>query len=101
VEDYAHTDQRLPVTQRQKHADTGDQYSATMNVRDLPSRRRTCLICIVVPHEYDRKCDCSYFGDGAHPLQKKLAVHVLDGIETEAGAACGLTHCPSTDRSVG
>jgi hypothetical protein len=100
VEDYAQTDQRLPVTQRQKRADIGLQYSATMNVRDLPSRMRTCLICIVAPHEYDRKCDCSFFGD-AHPLQKKLAVHVLRGIETEAGAACGLTHSPSMDRSVG
>jgi hypothetical protein len=99
VEDCAHTHQRLPVTRRQKHADTGDQYSATMNVRDLPSRIRTCLICTAAPHEYDRKCDCNLCGD-THPLQKKLAVHVLDGIETEAGAACGLTHCPSTDRSV-
>lgn len=51
---YAHTDHHLPVTQRQKYADTGVQYSATINVRDLPSRMRTCLICIVAPHEYDR-----------------------------------------------
>lgn len=35
-----------------------------------------------------------------HPLQNKLAVHVLDGIDTEAGAARGLTHCPSTDQRV-
>ena len=99
VEDYASTDQRLPVTQRQKHADTGVQYSATMNVRDLPSRIRTCLICKVALHEYDRRCDCGFCGD-THPLQKKLAVHVFDGIEAEASAACGLTHCPSTDRGV-
>ena len=71
-----------------------------MNVRDLSSRMRTCLIYTVVPREYERKYGCRFSGD-AHPLQKKLAVHVLDGIETEAGAACGLTHCPSTDRSVG
>jgi len=47
VEDCAHTDQRLPVIQRQQRADIGVQYSATMNVRDLPSRLRTSLICIV------------------------------------------------------
>ena len=64
-----------------------------MNVRDLPSRMRTCLICIVVPHKY-RKCDGRFFGE-TNPLQKKLAVDVLDGIETEARAACGLTHCLS------
>lgn len=100
MEDYANTGQHLPIIQRQKHADTGVQYSATMNVRDMPSRMRTCLICIVISHEYDRKCDGSVFRD-ANPLQKELAVHVLDGIETEARAACGLTHCPSTDRRAG
>jgi hypothetical protein len=36
-----------------------------------------------------------------HPLQKKFAVDVLDGIETEAGSACGLARCPSTDQGVG
>jgi hypothetical protein len=71
-----------------------------MNVRDLPSRMRACLICTVALHDYDRKCDCSFFGE-AHPLQKKLAIHVLDGIETKASATCGLTNCPSTDRSLG
>jgi hypothetical protein len=32
----------------------------------------------------------------AHPLQKELAVHMLDGIEAEASTACGLTSHPST-----
>ena len=100
VEGYAYMDQCLPVTWRQEHADIGVQYSATMNVRDLPLRMRTCLICKVAPREYDRKWGCSIFVD-AHPLQKELAVHVLDCIKTEAGATSGLAHCPSTDRSEG
>ena len=33
------------ITQTQTHTDIGDQYSATINVRDRPSRVRTCLIC--------------------------------------------------------
>ena len=100
VEDYAHTDQGLLVTQKQNHANIGVQYSATMNARDLPSRMRTSFICIVAPINTTGKCDCSFFGK-AHPLQKKLAVHVLDGIETKASAARGLTHHPSTNQSVG
>ena len=36
-----------------------------------------------------------------HQLQKKLAVHVLDGIETEASATCGLTHCSLMGKGVG
>jgi len=72
-----------------------------MNVRDLPSRLRTSLICIVaLPMNTTGSAIAAFFGE-AHPLQKKLAVDVLGGIETEPGAACGLTHFPSTDRSVG
>ena len=40
------------------------------------------------------------FGN-TNPLQKKFAVDVLDGIKTEAGSACGLARCPSTDQGVG
>jgi hypothetical protein len=40
-----------------------------------------------------------FFGE-AHPFQKKLAVHVLDGIETESGTACGLIRCPLTNQGV-
>ena len=61
LKDYAQTDQRLPVTQRRKHVDTGVQYSATMNVRDLPSRMRTSLICTVASDKYDRKYDCDLY----------------------------------------
>jgi len=100
VIDCAHKYQHPPVAQRQIYADIGVQYSATMNVCDLPLRMRTCLIYIVAPHKYDRECDDNFFGDD-HPLQKEFAVDVLDSIKTEAGAACGLTRCPSTDRSVG
>jgi hypothetical protein len=38
----------------QTDTNTGDQYSATMNARDLPSRIRTCLICTVYRHEWYR-----------------------------------------------
>jgi hypothetical protein len=71
-----------------------------MNARDLPSRVRTFLICIVGPINTTGSAMAALFGD-THPLKKKLAVDVLDGIETEAGSACGLARCPSTDQGVG
>jgi len=66
VIDCAHKYQHPPVAQRQIYADIGVQYSATMNVCDLPLRMRTCLIYIVAPHKYDRECDDNFLGMITH-----------------------------------
>lgn len=67
-----------------------------MNARDFPSRKRTCLIWIVDPHEHKSEYnnDCVLWN--AYPLQKKVAVHMFDGVKAEARSACSLAHCPST-----
>ena len=49
------------IKQTQIHTDIGDQYSATINVHDRPSRVRTCLICKIDSHEYSRKFDVVLF----------------------------------------
>lgn len=53
----AQKDWHNSITQTQIHTDIGDQYSATINVRDRPSRLRTWLICKVGHREYSRKFD--------------------------------------------
>jgi hypothetical protein len=31
-------------------------------------------------------------------LQKKLAIHMLDGVKAETRTTCGLPRCPSADQ---
>jgi len=97
VVDCAHKNQHIPITQTQIYADTGDQYSATINAREWPSRIRTCLICTTDCHDYRRERD-DLFHCEAHPLQKKLAIHMLDGVKAETRTTCGLPRCPSADQ---
>ena len=66
-----------------------------MNACDLPSRPRTCLIYIMSRRERVRKRDARVICWDAHPMQKKLAVNMLDGIKAEASTACSLL-VPST-----
>jgi hypothetical protein len=59
---YMHKGHHLLITRTPIHTDFGDQYSATMNACDLPSRLRTCLIFMMGHRECIRERDYELIG---------------------------------------
>jgi hypothetical protein len=57
-----HKSQHILIAHTLLHTDFGDQYSATINVRDLPSLLRICLICMMSRREQVRKRNSEFIG---------------------------------------